>query len=166
MSGRAAAAVCCAFLLTAPVAATAPSRSAPDCPLHINGRDSSLKQLSGKVVYVDFWASWCVSCVASFPFMERMRRELGPLGLEIVGVNMDQKPADAARFLARHAVSFRIASGANDACAKRFGVNAMPSTYIVDRRGNIRAVHSGFRPDEGAGLRGLVEKILTEPMNP
>ena len=163
---RAAAAVCCAFLLAAPAASTAPTRPAPDCPFHLAGHDSSLRQLAGKVVYVDFWASWCVSCIASFPFMERMRRELGPRGLEVIGVNMDQKPADAARFLARHSVSFPIANGANDACAKKFGVNAMPSTYIVDRRGNIRAVHSGFRPDEGAGLRGLVEKILTEPMNP
>jgi thiol-disulfide isomerase/thioredoxin len=141
-------------------------RTAPDCSLRVAAHDSTIKQLRGKVVYVDFWASWCASCIASFPFMERMRHELGPRGLEVVGVNMDQRPADAARFLARHSVSFPIALGSNDGCAKRFGVNAMPSTFLVDRRGNIRAVHSGFRSDEGPGLRNLVEKLLAEPMNP
>lgn len=140
-------------------------RPAPDCPLHLGGRSASLKQLEGKVVYVDFWASWCISCIASFPFMERMRRDLGPRGLEVVAVNMDQRPADAAAFLARHRVTFPIALGGNEACAKRFGVSGMPSTYVVDRRGNVRAVHSGFRPDEGPGLRALVEKLIAEPVN-
>jgi thiol-disulfide isomerase/thioredoxin len=129
----------------------------------LSGQDgASIRKFQGKVLYVDFWASWCTSCIASFPFMERMYRELGPRGLEVVGVNMDERPADAARFLARHAVSFPLALGANADCAKKFGVKAMPSTFLVDRRGNVRLVHSGFRPDEGVTLRAMVEKLLAE----
>ena len=139
------------------------SRPAPDCALHVAQGPGSLKALKGKVVYVDFWASWCVSCLASFPFMERMQQDLGGKGLQVVAVNMDQRPADAARFLASHHVTFPIALGANDQCAKAFGVGAMPSTFIVDRRGQVRIAHSGFSPGEGKGLRALVERLLSEP---
>src|SRR3954470_10331419 len=119
----AAAAAGCAFSLSATALQADPlPRPAPNCKLALPQGRSSVSQLAGKVVYLDFWASWCVSCLASFPFMEQMQRELGPRGLEVVAVNMDQKPADAQRFLATHRVSFPIALGANDACAKQFGV--------------------------------------------
>src|SRR3954454_771597 len=154
----------CAFVLSAVSVAASPlPRPAPNCPLALSQRHSSIAGLSGKVVYVDFWASWCVSCLASFTFMDQMQRELGPKGLQVVAVNLDQKPADAQRFLARHKVSFPIALGINEACAKQFGVGAMPSTFLVDRTGRIRAVHSGFRPSEATAIRGLVEKLLAEP---
>jgi peroxiredoxin len=95
--------------------------------------------------------------------MEQMHRDLGPKGLEVVAVNMDQKPADAQRFLASHRVTFPIALGANEACAKQFGVAAMPSTFLIDRSGRIRAVHSGFKAGEGPVLKATVEKLLAEP---
>ena len=164
MFRRAAAVACCA-LLSAAAAASGPfPRPAPDCALHIAGHDSSIRDLSGKVIYVDFWASWCVACLASFPFMEQMQRELAPKGLQVVAVNMDQRPADAQRFLARHHVSFPIALGSNEACAKQFAVGAMPSTFFVDRSGKIRAAHSGFRPGEAPAIRSLVERLLAEPV--
>jgi len=160
---RRVAAVACCALLTVPAASSVPQRAAPDCALHVSGHDGSLKQLVGKVVYVDFWASWCVACLASFPFMEQIQRDLGPKGLQVVAVNLDQKAADAERFLARHRVTFPIALGGNEACAKQFGVGAMPSTFFVDRAGKIRAVHPGFRPGEAATIRTLVERLLAEP---
>jgi thiol-disulfide isomerase/thioredoxin len=154
----------CALSLSAVSIAAAAPRPAPDCPLAIPGGHTSLKHLSGKVVYVDFWASWCVACLASFPFMDRLQHELGGKGLEVVAVNLDQRPADAQRFLAAHHVSFPVALGSNEGCAKQFGVSGMPSTFFVDRAGNIRAVHPGFRPGEGTAIRGLVEKLLAEPV--
>lgn len=154
----------CAFVLSAASVSASPfPRPAPNCPLALPQGQSSIAGLNGKVVYVDFWASWCVACLASFPFMERMQHELGPKGLEVVAVNLDQKPADAQRFLASHRVTFPIALGTNEACAKQFGVGAMPSTFLVDRSGRVRAIHSGFRPGEAATIRGLVEKLLAEP---
>jgi thiol-disulfide isomerase/thioredoxin len=162
----AAAIIACALGTSFAVAAASLPRRAPNCSLRLPAGAASIDQLRGKVVYVDFWASWCVSCLASFPFMERMQRELGPKGLQVVAVNLDQRPADANRFLAAHHVSFPIALGGNDECAKKFGVGAMPSSFIVDRRGQIRLAHSGFSPGEGQGLRSFVERLLTDPAQP
>jgi thiol-disulfide isomerase/thioredoxin len=145
-------------------AATAPDRAAPDCRLTLaGGGPAALAQYKGKVVYLDFWASWCAPCLASFPFMDRMQSELGARGLEVIAVNMDRRPDDAQRFLAQHPARFKIALGANDACARGFGVAGMPSTYLIDRKGRIRAVHAGFRPGEAKALRALVEQLLAEP---
>jgi thiol-disulfide isomerase/thioredoxin len=161
---RAAAVLGCAFCLSAQAASAAPlPRPAPDCKLALPQGHSGIAAQAGKVVYVDFWASWCVACLASFPFMDQLQRELGPKGLQVIAVNMDERPADAQRFLAAHRVGFPVALGANDACARQFGVGAMPSSFLVDRNGKIRAVHSGFRPGEGAALRNMVERLLAEP---
>jgi thiol-disulfide isomerase/thioredoxin len=160
----AAAAMVCALCLSFTADAASVPRPAPNCQLKLPTGLSNIKELHGKVVYVDFWASWCVSCLASFPFMERMQQELGPRGFQVVAVNMDQRPADAARFLAAHHVTFPIALGANDQCAKQFGVGAMPSTFLVDRRGQVRVAHSGFSAGEGKALRGFVERLLSEPV--
>ena len=92
------------------IAATVP-RAVPDCAVSLPQGQANLRQFAGKVVYVDFWASWCVSCLASFPFMDQLQRELGPQGLQIVAVNMDENAADARRFLASHKPSFPIALG-------------------------------------------------------
>ena len=146
----------------ASLAATAP-RVVPDCAVSLPQGQANLHQFGGKVVYVDFWASWCVSCLASFPFMDQLRRELGPQGLQIVAINMDENPADARRFLSSHKASFPIALGNNNQCAKQFGVNAMPSTFFVDRNGKIRGVHAGFRPGEAAAIRTTLQNLLKEP---
>jgi thiol-disulfide isomerase/thioredoxin len=146
----------------ASLAATAP-RAVPDCAVSLPQGQTNLHQFAGKVVYVDFWASWCVSCLASFPFMEQLQRELGPQGLQIVAVNMDENAADARRFLSTHKPSFPIALGNNSQCAKQFGVNAMPSTFFVDRNGNIRGVHAGFHPGEAATIRATIQNLLKEP---
>jgi thiol-disulfide isomerase/thioredoxin len=156
----AAAMIGCTLTLSLNAQAASLPRPAPDCSLRLSGGSSSIAQLRGKVVYVDFWASWCVSCLASFPFMERMQHDLGAKGLQVVAVNLDERPADAARFLAAHHVSFPIVLGSNEQCAKRFGVGAMPSTFIVDRHGQLRVAHSGFSPAEGQALRHAVEQLL------
>jgi|1186.fasta_scaffold73683_2 thiol-disulfide isomerase/thioredoxin len=164
MLRRAAGFGCALSILVASVGAAAGPgpRAAPDCPLSLPQGHSSIAKLGGKVVYVDFWASWCVACLASFPFMDQMQRDLGPKGLQVVAVNLDQKPADAQRFLSTHRVGFPVALGSNEACAKQFGVGAMPSTFMVDRNGTIRAVHAGFRSGEGPAIRALIGKLLAE----
>lgn len=131
--------------------------------MSLTGGTANLHQFAGKVVYVDFWASWCVSCLASFPFMDQLQREFGPQGLQIVAVNMDENAADARRFLSSHKPGFPVALGNNSQCAKRFGVNAMPATYFVDRNGKIRAVHAGFHPGEAGPIRAAIEALLKEP---
>ena len=87
-------------ITSAPV--TAEDRAAPDCPVQLvdGGAATSIAQFHGKVLYVDFWASWCGPCLKSFPFMNELQHDLGDKGLQILAVNMDEKPDDAAKFLA------------------------------------------------------------------
>ncbi|MCB1985056.1 MAG: TlpA family protein disulfide reductase [Burkholderiales bacterium] len=120
----------------------------------------NLHAFKGEVVYVDFWASWCPPCAKSFPFLNQLQQDFGGQGLRIIGVNLDEKVADADKFLARHSAEFIIASDPTKQCAKDFDVIAMPSSYLIDREGVVRYIHRGFRPGETEELRMIVEQLL------
>ena len=124
-----------------------------------------LNELKGKVIYVDFWASWCPPCIKSFPFLNQLEAELKNEGLHVIGVNLDEKLTDAQEFLEKFPVNFSIAADPSKQCAKEFDVMAMPTSYIIDRKGNIRHIHKGFRPDETQQLRTLVTELLLEDPN-
>jgi len=111
------------------------------------GGESSLdlQEYRGKVVLVDFWASWCVPCRRSFPWMNRMQQKYAGDGLVIVGVNMDAASADADSFLRDTPAEFRIVFDPDGELARSFEVEAMPSSYVIDRDGNVAARHLGFR---------------------
>ena len=138
--------------------------AAPDCALSAIGgaQNYSLKQFRGKVLYVDFWSSWCGPCAQSFTFLNELDRDLKSQGLQVIGINLDEAGEDAKSFLEQHPASFHIVTDAAQQCAKDFGVKAMPSSYLVDRKGIIRYVHLGFRPDEAKEFRGLAEQLLAE----
>lgn len=137
---------------------------APNCALTSldNAQRYELQQFKGKVVYVDFWASWCNSCTKSFPYLNELEHELKDRGLQILAVNMDEVLEEAQSFLSKHPARFTVATDANAQCAKDFGVKAMPSSYLIDRNGVIRQLHQGFRPGEAKEFRGLVEQLLAE----
>ena len=99
----------------------------------------------GKVVVVDFWASWCVPCRRSFPWLDEMQSKYGEHGLVVIGVNMDADPAEAESFLKAFPVHFRIVRDAEGTLARRYDVTAMPSSYVIDRSGGIVARHLGFK---------------------
>ena len=140
------------------------TRPTPSCNLVRWASDEAfdLTSLRGKVVYVDFWASWCSSCVQSFPFLNELERELGSRGFVALGINLDEQKDDAARFLAKHSVGFAIATNPNMLCPKAFGVTGMPAAYLIDRKGNIRHEHLGFRSGQAISLRTAVEQLLSE----
>jgi thiol-disulfide isomerase/thioredoxin len=121
-----------------------------------------LAQYKGKVVYVDFWASWCGPCAQSFPFMNKMQGDLQAKGLEIVGVNLDEEPTEAKAFLEKTPAKFAVMADASGQCPQEFGVKAMPSSYLIDRKGVIRHVHLGFKPSEASQLREQVNSLLDE----
>lgn len=122
----------------------------------------NLQELKGKVVYMDFWASWCPPCVKSFPFLNELENQLKEQGLQVIGVNLDEKVADAQAFLASHPVDFSIVADPSKQCAKSFEVMAMPTSYLIDRKGNIRHIHRGFRSGETEELRALISQLLIE----
>jgi Peroxiredoxin len=146
------------------IMASETGRRAPNCVLTSVGDEHrfDIHQFQGKVLYVDFWASWCSPCAKSFPFLNDLDREFRDRGLQIIGVNLDEERSDAQNFLAKHPANFTVAIKSNKQCAKDFGVKAMPSSYLVDRNGVIRHVHLGFRAGEAKQLRALVEHLLAE----
>ena len=123
---------------------------------------NDLQGLKGKVIYVDFWASWCPPCAKSLPFLNQLNHDLKDKGLYIIGVNLDEKISDAQKFMVKHPVDFSIVADTSKQCAKGFEVMAMPTSYLIDRRGNIRHIHQGFRASETEELRALVTQLVME----
>ena len=139
--------------------------AAPTCKLTLDDGQAptELASLRGQVVYLDFWASWCGPCRQSFPFMNDLHAQLGDKGVRVVAVNLDEEQADARDFLVKHPASFKVAGGDNSACAQAFKVEAMPSTYLLDRSGRVRLVHHGFRAGDAEQLRAMLETLVAEP---
>ena len=135
---------------------------APACsvPLLDGRRSVSLADYRGQVVYLDFWASWCGPCRESFPFMNELQRELAGKGLQILAVSVDKTPEEARRFLARYPAQFTIALDAAAACPAAFQLHGMPSSYIIDKGGAVRAVHAGFRNRDRAEIRQQLLDVL------
>jgi len=103
-----------------------------------------LASFRGQVVYLDFWASWSAPCRRSFPWMSRMQGELGPDGFVVIAVNVDHVHADAERFLQDHIPRFGIVFDPDGLLAGKFGVTGIPTSFLIDRRGQVQWKHEGF----------------------
>ncbi len=150
--------------LTSPLAlALEVGAEAPKCEIQ-QFSDAAPVQLikPGKVTYVDFWASWCGPCEQSMPFLEEINTELKAKNFEVIAINLDESRDDASNFLQKHKVTFTVATNPDGQCPAAFGVIAMPSSYIVDRKGKIRKINLGFHAEEKATLRAEIEKLLAE----
>lgn len=129
--------------------------------------DSSAFDLSayqGKVVYLDFWASWCAPCKRSFPWMRQMQERHGREGFEVVAVDLDRDRKAAAEFLARSEVTFRIIRDPKGRMAEAYRIETMPSSFIYDRAGRQRAAHLGFRESDEDALEAQITSLLTESL--
>jgi cytochrome c biogenesis protein CcmG/thiol:disulfide interchange protein DsbE len=124
-----------------------------------------LEQYRGQVVLVDFWASWCVPCRRSFPWMNEMQRKYADDGLVIVGINMDAASEDANTFLRDTPAEFRIVYDPDGELARQFEVEAMPSSYVIDRNGNVAAKHLGFRDKMTDDYETKIREVLNVEEN-
>ena len=124
--------------------------------------DLSLKSLRGKVVYLDFWASWCGPCRVSFPLLEKLRDEMGPSGFEVFAISVDEVEAEARQFLTELPVSYPVVRDGTGATPQVFGILGMPTGYLIDREGVVREVHEGFRKSDIEKLRAAVIELLGE----
>ena len=119
-----------------------------------------LESLRGKVVYLDFWASWCVPCRQSFPWMDAMQQDFGRDGFVVVAVNVDHERADADRFLRELAPAFRIVYDPEGTLAEKYHVHGMPTSFLIDRDGKVQLQHAGFRARDREELAGRIRALL------
>ena len=123
-----------------------------------DGSAVNLERYAGKVVLLDFWASWCAPCAQSFPWMAEMLEKHGPEGLIVVAVGLDEDPEAATRFLRDHPLPFEHVSDPSGKIALAFGVQAMPTSILFDRQGRPAFVHTGFHPE----ARGEYEQQMVD----
>jgi thiol-disulfide isomerase/thioredoxin len=121
-----------------------------------------LKPLNGKVVLVDFWASWCAPCLQSFPWMNELQQKHAGEGLVIVAVNLDQDRALADAFLRKVPAKFRLEYDPAGNIARQFDVQAMPTSFLIDRSGRVRTRHAGFKDKHRAEREKQIEQLLKE----
>jgi thiol-disulfide isomerase/thioredoxin len=123
----------------------------------------TLPDTSGKVVLVDFWASWCAPCKASFPVYSRLQSAYAGRGLAVVAVSVDDSPAAYSAFVARLKPSFLTVHDAEHKLVSVVQVPTMPTSYLVDRAGKVRFMHPGFHGDQTEReLRKEIELLLDE----
>ena len=129
-------------------------------PSLTEGEKVELSQYRGKVVYLDFWASWCGPCLTAIPEIEEMRSEFPADEFQIIAINLDQKRKKALRFLAKNPIGYPSASDPKGRLPEQFGVDTMPTSYLIDRNGVIRYVHRGFSRGDGSKLRHEIRALL------
>ena len=125
------------------VGGPAPAFALPAADGHVVALDG----LRGRVVYVDFWASWCGPCRRSFPWMNDLQQRFGSRGLEIVAINVDKRRADADRFLQQFPATFTVVFDPAGVTPAAYAVPGMPTSYLIDARGKVLEVEQGFLDD-------------------
>jgi thiol-disulfide isomerase/thioredoxin len=136
---------------------------APDFTLASkDGANVRLQEQLGNVVLVNFWASWCGPCREELPYLEDLQQEYADLGFTILAVNVDEDPSKADILLNDIPVSFPVLFDVNDEVSKLYKVKAMPTTVIIDRDGNQRLLHHGYKSGDEVKYKQAVKALLRE----
>ena len=140
------------------------SAPAPDFTLPASGGEQvMLSGLRGQVVMINFWATWCGPCRQEMPHLEALHQRYKDLGFTLLGINVEDDPAGARKWLDEHAqVTFPILFDARNEVSKLYEVVAMPSTVIVDRNGTIRHVHHGYQAGYEHEYQTQIRALLRE----
>jgi len=125
-------------------------KAAPELGLEDSvGKRATLKEYRGKVVVLDFWATWCHGCKEEIPWFAEFERKYGNQGLTVIGVSMDDEGWKVVKpFIKAAAVPYRIVLG-NGSAAKAYGIGQMPDTFLIDRRGHVAATYVGMVDRDG-----------------
>ena len=147
---------------TAATASESKSTQAPQFALPGISGERSLDDYRGQYLYVDFWASWCGPCRQSFPWMNEMQALYGEQGLKIIAINLDEKRDDAYLFLEEVDADVDIAFDTKGETAQAYSVQGMPSSYLINPRGEIVFSHIGFRPVDKVRLEAKIVELMGE----
>ncbi|MBP6764719.1 MAG: TlpA family protein disulfide reductase [Rubrivivax sp.] len=151
---------------TTPAWAAAEGQPAPPLSLPGTAGVVDLAAYKGKVVYLDFWASWCGPCKLSFPWLNDMQARHGARGLQVVAVNLDRQRALADAFLAQVPARFVLAFDPAGDSARRYAVQGMPSSVLIGADGLVLQQHSGFRDEDRAGREAAIVAALARVTRP
>jgi len=138
-------------------------KPAPDFTLKSNsGKNLKLSEFRGQVVLLNFWASWCGPCRQEMPLLDSIHAKYKNLGFSVVGVNVEEDSSKAVGILKKGKVSFPVLFDTENKVSRLYDVSAMPSTVIIDRDGNMRYVHEGFKPGDETAYKDMIKKLLQE----
>jgi len=138
------------------------AQQAPAFSLASDNGEISLDQYRNKIVYVDFWASWCKPCRESFSFMNEMQKKYADKGLQIIAINLDDQRSAANAFLSKYPAQFKVAYDPQGTTPASYGVKVMPTSYLLDRRGNIILTHKGFKQNQTKELEQHIVEALKQ----
>jgi cytochrome c biogenesis protein CcmG/thiol:disulfide interchange protein DsbE len=110
----------------------------------LDGKTVRLADFKGRVLLVDIWASWCGPCKSSFPSLDGLYQEFHPRGFDLLAVNVDERRHDADEFLSHHPHQMPVVLDPKGHVPEAFGADAMPSSFLIDRRGKVRFRHAGY----------------------
>lgn len=138
-------------------------KTAPDFTLKsLTGPNLKLSEMTGNVVLVNFWASWCGPCRQEMPLLNALHNKYEPLGFTVLGVNVEEDINAAKGFLKNFPVDFPVLLDNTNQVSKLYKVIAMPTTVLVDRDGNMRYLHQGYKSGDEAKYREMVKKLVRE----
>lgn len=118
-----------------------------------------LERHKGKVIYLDFWASWCVPCRDSFPFMNKMQEKYKD-DLVVIGVNLDEDPENAEIFLEKYPANFEIIYDQFWQAGREYGIYGLPFSFIYNRKGELVGKHGGFKENDNINLDAALKNLI------
>jgi peroxiredoxin len=151
------------FSLTTTIHASQVEGPAPDFTLKsITGENLKLSEYRGEVVMINFWASWCAPCRQEMPLLDSLYQKYKDLGFTLLGINLDEKSAQAEKLLKEIPVNFPILLDPKSEISRLYKVSAMPTTILVDRDGNMRFLHKGYMPGYEEDYEKQIKTLVME----
>ena len=139
------------------------SGPAPDFTLKsLSGNNMKLSEMAGEVVLINFWASWCGPCREEMPLLNALHNKYQPLGFTVLGINVEEQVDSARGFLRDFPVDFPVLLDHNNQVSQLYEVVAMPTTIVVDRDGQLRYLHRGYKSGDEEKYRQMVKKLVRE----
>ncbi|MBI3188343.1 MAG: TlpA family protein disulfide reductase [Gammaproteobacteria bacterium] len=136
---------------------------APNFTLKSNsGKNIKLSELRGQVVLLNFWASWCGPCRTEMPLLVKIHDKYKGMGFTVLGVNVEEDSAPAKSIITKTKISFPVLFDQTNSVSKLYNVSAMPSTVLIDRDGNMRYLHEGYKSGDEEKYREWIKKLVQE----